>query len=96
MLAISRNGAGAGIGAIASQSAKGAGVGAGAGAALGLATVLLTRGPELELPRGTSLEAVLDRALVLDANRVNFTDPGRATALPGPGNREPIRNSSPF
>ncbi len=89
-------GAGAGIGAIATQSAKGAGIGAGAGAALGLATVLLTRGPELELPRGTSLEAVLDRALVLDANRVNFTDPGRATALPGPSNRAPVRSSSPF
>jgi hypothetical protein len=89
-------GAGAGIGAIASQSAKGAGIGAGAGAALGLATVLLTRGPELELPRGTSLEAVLDRALYLDAARVNFTDPGRATSLPGPANREPVRSSSPF
>jgi hypothetical protein len=89
-------GIGAGIGAIAAQSGKGAGIGAGAGAAVGLATVLLTRGPELELPRGTSLEAILDRDLVLDAARVNFTDPGRATALPGPPNREPVRSSSPF
>jgi hypothetical protein len=93
---VKSTGIGAGIGAIAGQSAKGAGIGAGAGAALGLAAVLLTRGPELELPRGTSLEAVLDRAVYLDAARVNFTDPGRATSLAGPANREPVRNKSPF
>lgn len=93
---VKSTGVGAGIGAIAGQGARGAGIGAGAGAALGLAAILLTRGPELELPRGTSLEAVLDRAVYLDANRVNFTDPGRATSLAGPANREPVRNKSPF
>src|SRR5262249_53784238 len=66
-------GIGAGIGAIAGRSGAGAGIGAGAGAALGLATVLLTRGPELELPRGTTVDVVLDRAVYLDASRVNFT-----------------------
>ncbi len=35
-----------------SQSARGAGIGAGAGAAVGLATVLLTRGREVELRQG--------------------------------------------
>jgi hypothetical protein len=93
---VKSTGIGAGIGAIAGRSAAGAGIGAGAGAALGLATVLLTRGPELELPRGTTLEAVLDRALYLDASRVNFTDPGRSSEIPGPGNREPVRSKSPF
>src|SRR5277367_6871397 len=42
-------GAGAGIGAIA-RGARGAGIGAGIGAAVGLTAVLLTRGPEAELP----------------------------------------------
>ena len=89
-------GVGAGIGAIASSSAKGAGIGAGAGAAAGLAAVLLTRGPELELPRGTTLDVILDRAVYLDAARVNFTDPGHASTMPGAPNREPTRSSSPL
>jgi hypothetical protein len=89
-------GIGAGVGGIASGSAKGAGIGAGAGAAVGLATVLLTRGPELELPRGTTVDVVLDRSIYLDASRVNFTDPGRASSLPGPPSREPTRSRSPI
>jgi type IV secretion system protein VirB10 len=89
-------GIGAGVGGIATQSAKGAGIGAGAGAAAGLAAVLLTRGPELELPRGTTVDVVLDRNVYLDASRANFTDPGRASALPGPPDREPMRSRSPF
>jgi hypothetical protein len=89
-------GAGAGIGGLASRTGKGAGIGAGAGAAAGLAAVLLSRGPELDLPRGTTLEAVLDRPLNLDSSKINFTDPGHASNMPGPPNRAPVRNSSPF
>jgi hypothetical protein len=89
-------GIGAGVGGIATQSAKGAGIGAGAGAAVGLAAVLLTRGPELELPRGTTVDVILDRTVYLDASRVNFTDPGRASSLPGPPSREPTRSRSPI
>jgi len=89
-------GIGAGIGAIAGQSGAGAGIGAGVGAALGLATVLLTRGPELELPRGTTVDVILDRTVYLDASRLNFNDPGRSSTMPGPGNREPVRGRSPF
>jgi hypothetical protein len=87
--------AGAGIGAIA-QGAKGAGIGAGVGAAAGLMAVLLTRGPEAELPRGSTVEAVLDRAILLDADKVQFTTPGQASTLAGPPNREPPRESIPF
>ena len=58
-------GAGASVGAIAGSAAghgaMGAGVGAAAGAAAGLAAVMLSRGPDLVLPRGTSFEMVLDR-----------------------------------
>jgi len=89
-------GVGAGVGGLASRSATGAGVGAGIGAAAGIATVLLTRGPELELPRGTSVDIVLDRPLYLDASKVNFSDPGHASDLPGPANREPTRSRSPL
>src|SRR6266849_7113237 len=89
-------GIGAGIGAIAGRSAKGAGIGAGVGAAVGLATVLLTRGPELELPRGTTLDVSLDRALYLDADKVQFSDPGHASTLAGAPNRTPQRNRIPF
>ncbi|HXQ97274.1 MAG TPA: hypothetical protein VN774_02440 [Candidatus Limnocylindrales bacterium] len=87
---------GAGIGAVASRSAGGAGIGAGIGAAAGLMTVLLTRGPELELPRGTTLDVVIDRTLYLDPSFITFTDPGHASTLPGPPNREPTRSRSPF
>ncbi|HXN99229.1 MAG TPA: hypothetical protein VN881_09160 [Candidatus Acidoferrales bacterium] len=87
--------AGAGIGAIAGRSAAGAGIGAGVGAAAGLMAVLLTRGPEAELPRGSTVEAVLDRGILLDADKVQFTNPGQASTLAGPPNREPPR-SVPF
>lgn len=63
---------GAGIGAIADQgSGKGAAIGAASGGALGLATVLLTRGPEIQLGAGDSVEMVLERNLTLEKNKVN-------------------------
>jgi hypothetical protein len=87
---------GAGIGAIAAQSGRGAGIGAGIGAAVGIAAVLLSRGPEAELPRGTSLDVVLDRPVFLDAEKDKFETPGQASTLPGPPNREHDRNKIPF
>jgi type IV secretion system protein VirB10 len=88
--------AGAGIGSIATRSGTGAGIGAAAGAAVGLAAVLLTRGPEAEMPRGSTVEAVIDRSIYLDADKVQFTTPGQASSLAGPPNREPVRNKDPF
>jgi hypothetical protein len=87
--------AGAGIGAIAA-GAKGAGIGAGVGAAGGLMTVLLSRGPEAELPRGSTIDAVLNRPLVLDTSKVQFNGPGQASSLAGPPSREPVRSTVPF
>lgn len=89
-------GAGAGIGGLATQSGRGVGIGAGVGAAVGLAAVLLTRGPEAELPRGSTVEAVIDRSILLDADKVQFTGPGQASALAGPPNRQPVRSANPF
>ena len=87
--------AGAGIGGIA-RGGEGAGIGAGIGVVAGLAAVLLTRGPEAELPRGSTVEVVTNRSILLDADKVQFTGPGQASALPGPPNREPQRNKVPF
>jgi hypothetical protein len=79
---------GAGIGAIAGR-AKGAGIGAGIGAAAGLAAVLLTRGPDAELPRGSTLDIVLDRQLVLDSSQIQFTNVGQFQPTLQPPPRQP-------
>jgi hypothetical protein len=79
---------GAGIGAIAS-GAKGAGIGAGIGALGGLGAVLLTRGPEAELPRGSTLDIVLEHELALDSNQIQFTHVGQASPIVEPRQREP-------
>jgi hypothetical protein len=59
-------GMGAAIGGIADRSWKGAGIGGGAGSALGLATVLLTRGREVELRQGSTIDVIFDRPVTID------------------------------
>jgi len=71
---------GAGIGAIAS-GAKGAGIGAGIGGVAGLAAVLLTRGPDAQLPRGSSMDLVLERDLPLDANQIHYSTVGQPNTV---------------
>jgi len=61
---------GAGIGAIA-DGGKGAAVGAGAGGVIGLATVLLTRGPEVQLGTGDSIEMILESSLDLNPAKIH-------------------------
>jgi len=67
---------GAGLGAIVGSTAghagMGAGIGAGAGAAAGIAGVLLTRGPDAVLAKGSTIEMILDRPLIFAAREVNF------------------------
>jgi type IV secretion system protein VirB10 len=82
--------AGAGIGAIAGVGSSGApagaigmGAGAAAGALGGLAAVLLTRGPEAELSRGTELDMVLDRDLSFTAAEINFVNGAPPVPLDG-------------
>lgn len=71
-------GAGAGIGGLAGAAAghgiMGAGIGAGAGAAAGLIGVLVTRGPDAVLAKGTTLDMVLDRPLSFQDNEVDFSN----------------------
>jgi len=59
-------GSGAGIGGIADRSWSGAGIGAGAGGAVGFASTLLTRGKEVDLRQGSTLDIVFDRAVVVE------------------------------
>lgn len=54
---------GAVIGVIAGRNVKGAGVGGGVGAAAGAVGVLLSRGKDLVLEPGTTIEIVLDRPI---------------------------------
>lgn len=63
-------GEGAAIGSIAARSVKGAAVGGGLGAATGLAIGMLTRGSDVRLEPGTTVEMTLQRDLLLDENRV--------------------------
>jgi hypothetical protein len=60
------SGTGAAIGGLADRSWKGAGIGAGAGGAVGLASVLLTRGREVELRQGSTIDVVFDRPVSVD------------------------------
>ena len=59
-------GAGAAIGGMADHGWKGAGIGAGVGTAVGVATAMLTRGREVELRQGMTLDVVFDRAVPLE------------------------------
>jgi hypothetical protein len=57
---------GAAIGGMADRSWKGAGIGAGVGAGAGLATVLLTRGREVELRQGSTIDVIFERAVPME------------------------------
>jgi hypothetical protein len=60
------SGAGAALGGIADRSWSGAGIGAGAGSAVGLARILLTRGKEVELRQGSTVDVVFERSVLVD------------------------------
>ena len=81
--------AGAGIGAIAGGG-KGAGIGAGIGGVAGLAAVLLSRGPEAQLPRGSSMDLMLERDLQLDADQIHYSTTGRPAPVSPP--QAPVQN----
>jgi type IV secretion system protein VirB10 len=53
-----------------SNGGKGALIGAGVGGAVGTAIAMLTRGNDVRLESGTTVEMVIQRAIDLDANRL--------------------------
>jgi type IV secretion system protein VirB10 len=59
-------GTGAGLGGLADRSWSGAGIGAGAGTAVGFAAALMTRGREVELHQGATLDVVFDRPVTVE------------------------------
>lgn len=69
-------GTGAALGAVVAGSAGGAGAG---GLRVGVATVLLTRGPDVRIESGTLVEMVLDRAIIVEHDGAGRTD-GRPPA----------------
>ena len=74
-------GYGAMIGGIA-DGGKGAGIGAGAGAAAGLVGVMMTRGPDAVLQRGSTMEMLLDRELRFQEDELPAGTPARHTIAP--------------
>jgi len=60
------SGVGAMIGGLADHSWHGAGIGAGVGGGVGLATVLLTRGREVDLKQGSTVDVTFDRAVPVE------------------------------
>jgi len=59
-------------GSIAGHPGTGLAVGAAAGAAAGLIAVLITRGPDAILERGSTVEMVLDRQISFSESELNF------------------------
>jgi hypothetical protein len=60
------------IGASSGHALKGVGVGGAAGAAAGLASVLLKKGPDATLRKGTTMEMVLDRDISFTAAELRW------------------------
>jgi type IV secretion system protein VirB10 len=84
---------GAIIGSSSSRAGMGAGIGAAAGATAGLVGVLMSRGPDATLPRGTTVEMVLDRPLTFTEAELDFSGAARRTGLSdGPGPQPSQRN----
>ncbi|MGA7292057.1 MAG: YMGG-like glycine zipper-containing protein, partial [Terriglobales bacterium] len=61
---------GAVIGAVA-NGGKGAGIGAGIGGVTGLAIGMLSRGADIRLEPGTSIEMEIQREVTVDASRIS-------------------------
>lgn len=66
---------GAVVGTVATHTGRGAAIGGLAGAAVGLGQVLFTRGQDVRIDQGTSLEMVLQRSLTVE---VSHADPAQA------------------
>jgi type IV secretion system protein VirB10 len=75
-----------GLAGIGRAPGLGVGIGAAAGATAALIGVLVTRGPDAVLAKGTTVEMVLDRQLIYDDTELNFNNlPPRYSASDGGG-----------
>ncbi len=92
-------GAGASVGTIAGAASgghygMGAGIGAAAGAAAGLIGVLVSRGPDAILAKGSTLEMVLDRSVAFDESELDFNGAPRRVSVDSGGGPAPSRKNS--
>jgi type IV secretion system protein VirB10 len=85
--------AGATVGVIAGGAAghygMGAGIGAAAGAAAGVMGVLLSRGPDAVLTRGSTIEMVLDRPVSYEPGELDFSNSMNRTPVTDSGGPAP-------
>jgi type IV secretion system protein VirB10 len=90
-------GAGAGIGLIAGSASQhyalGGGIGAAVGATAGLMAVLLTRGPDAVLAKGSTIEMITDRPLQFQKSEIDFGSTQSGNFSDGPGPRPSRRDS---
>jgi hypothetical protein len=70
-------------GAVGHHAGMGLGIGAGAGAAAGIIAILVSRGPDAVLAKGSTVEMVLDRPVTFSTGELDF------------GNYQPPRMSTP-
>src|SRR6266446_3648913 len=73
-------GKGKDVGTVATTTVTGAGI----GGLAGLGAVLLTRGPEAQLPRGSTLDIVLEHDLALDADQIQYRGVGDSSPITPP------------
>ncbi len=87
--------AGASVGVIAGGATghygMGAGIGAAAGAAAGLMGVLLSRGPDAVLTRGSTIEMVLDRPVSFEPNELDFSNSMTSVPVTDSGGPNPAQ-----
>jgi type IV secretion system protein VirB10 len=74
-------GTGAAIGAVVARSAGGAATGGAIGAGVGLASVLLTRGPDVRIESGTLVDMVLERDITVEHDRAGTGDVRRVRVV---------------
>src|ERR1700760_1325254 len=79
---------GAIVGAVSGHVARGLGYGSLAGAAAGTIYTLFTRGNDIVIPTGTSVEMVLQRPLVLQESQLAGLDESRGQAQLVPGSNQ--------
>lgn len=87
---------GAMAGAAAGRTAMGAGIGAAAGAAAGVIGVILTRGADVELARGTTVEMELDRVLEFSEPEVPTNTRTASTVVEEAPAAKPARRPLPL
>ncbi|HUQ93524.1 MAG TPA: hypothetical protein VM120_17720 [Bryobacteraceae bacterium] len=81
-------------GAAAGRPGMGAGMGAATGAAAGMIGVLLSRGPDAILAKGTTIEMVLDRTLLFENDELDFPNGAPRRSIDGGSYPLPNRKES--